>query len=155
MSSNPRGVRNRLKLQTDEISAFFGKQELMEKILFLSLLIIYLLPVWAFEYFVTADGPSHVYNASVIYNYLRPEYSSLRQYYELNSWLTTNFFDHIILAGLMFIVPAIVGEKILLSAYILILPVSIRYALSAVNQSSTFLTVLAFPFIYNYFLHEG
>jgi hypothetical protein len=69
--------------------------------------------------------------------------------------LAPYWFPQVILAGLIGFVSPIVAEKILLSSYIILLPVSIRYALGAVNQASTFLAILAFPLVYNYILHLG
>jgi hypothetical protein len=48
-----------------------------------------------------------------------------------------------------------VAEKILLTAYIFLLPLSARYALRAIDPAAGFLAVLAFPFLYNYTFNMG
>jgi hypothetical protein len=55
----------------------------------------------------------------------------------------------------MYIMPIFIAEKIFLSGYVVLFPLSIRYALSAIRPGSGFLILLTFPFIYNYLLHMG
>src|SRR5262245_1642292 len=117
----------------------------VENVVFISLLLIHLVPVWAFPYFVTCDGPNHVDNAASLRNYLQADNTLFHQYYTLNLRLVPNWFTNVILAGLMGIVSPITGDKILLSLYILLVPLSMRYALAAIRQESTFLSILAFP----------
>jgi hypothetical protein len=105
------------------------------------LLAILLLPIWVFSYFPTQDGPAHVDNAAALHYYVRGSESLLHEYYRLNLRLVPNWFTNVIIAGLIGFVSPIVAEKILISSYIILLPVSIRYALGAVNQASTFLAL--------------
>jgi hypothetical protein len=129
----------------------------LEKLHFMVLLVILLLPIWVFPYFPTQDGPAHVDNAAVFHYlyYGRGSESLLHDYYHLNLRLAPNWFTDMIMAGLIGFVSPPVVEKILLSSYVILLPVSIRYALSAVNQASTFLAILAFPLVYNSIMHRG
>lgn len=127
----------------------------VESFVFTLLVAIHLVPLWAFEYFPTQDGPDHVDNAAVLYNYFHSNHSVLREYYTLNLRFVPNWLNSIVLVGLVHFVPVITAEKILITAYVVLLPFSIRYALSAINEASTFLSMLAFPLIYNDFLHRG
>src|ERR1051325_4038021 len=77
----------------------------MERLLFVSLIAIYLLPIWAFPYFPTQDGPNHVDNAVAFYRYFRGEESFLREYYTLNLRLVPNWLTNAALATLTAIVP--------------------------------------------------
>ena len=126
-----------------------------ENSFFVLLIVIHLLPIWFFNYFPSQDGPAHLHSASVLRGYHFPEHSVFREYYLLNKNLTPNWFTHLSLAGLMYIVPPLIAQKLLLSGYIILLPISIRYALYAVRPDAIFLSFLAFPFIYNYVLHMG
>ena len=124
-------------------------------IIFLLLIIVHLIPIWIFKYFPSQDGPAHIENATIIREYNQPERSVFRKYYTFNKNFTPTWIGHLILAGLMYIVPLLVAEKIFISGYVVLLPLSVRYALKAIRQDTDFLAYLSFPFIYNYFFHLG
>lgn len=126
-----------------------------KNLFFLVLIIVHLIPIWSFKYFPSTDGPSHINNANVIREYYHPDRTVFREYYTLNNKLEPTWFLHLILAGLMYLASAAIAEKILLTAYVILLPFSIRYALRAIRPGAEFLSILAFPFIYNYLLHMG
>ena len=123
--------------------------------IFLALILIHLIPIWIFDYFPSQDGPAHIENAGVIRDYQNPERSILRTYYTFNKNFTPTWLGHLILVGLMYIVPAVVAEKIFLTLYVILFPISVRYALSAMRSDNSFLAYMSFPFIYNYTLHLG
>lgn len=125
-----------------------------ENILFALLIVVHLLPLWLFKYFPSQDGPSHIYNSNVLHEYFFPERSLFREYFVINHQLVPNWFIHTVLAALMYIVPPLIAAKIVLSGYVILLPVSLRYALNAIRPD-THLSFLAFPFIYNYMVHMG
>jgi hypothetical protein len=124
-------------------------------LLFLALIVVHLIPIWAFKYFPSQDGPAHLANANLIREYDQPDRTAFRAYYVLNKNLTPNWFGHLVLAGLLSLIPMLVAEKVFLSGYVILLPISVRYAVSAVRPDSAFLAVLAFPFVYNYLFHMG
>ena len=126
-----------------------------ENLLFVVLIVVHLLPIWFFKYFPSSDGPAHIENANILREYYFPEHTLLREYYVLNKNLVPNWFGHLVMAGLMHIVSPLVAEKMLLSGYVILLPISMRYALHAIRPDTGFLAFLAFPFIYNYMLHMG
>jgi hypothetical protein len=126
-----------------------------ENFLLLALILAHVIPVWVFQCFPSQDGPTHIENANIIFDYFNPGRSILRDYYILNTHLEPTWLGHLVLAGLMYIVPIFIAEKIFLSGYIIILPLSIRYALRGIRPDAGFLTFLMFPFIYNYPLHMG
>ena len=126
-----------------------------ENLLLLFLILAHLIPVWIFQYFPSQDGPTHIENAHIIFDYFNPARSILRDYYILNTHLEPTWLGHLVLAGLMYIVPIFIVEKVFLSGYIIFLPLSIRYALKVIRPDAGFLAFLMFPFIYNYPLHMG
>lgn len=126
-----------------------------ENLFFVVLILVHLLPIWFFKYFPSSDGPAHIENANILREYYFPDRTLLREYYVLNNNPVPNWFGHLVMAGLMLIVPPLVAEKILLSGYVILLPISIRYALHAIRKDAVFLSLLAFPFIYNCLLHMG
>lgn len=126
-----------------------------ENLLLLILILTHLIPVWIFQCFPSQDGPIHIENANIIFDYFNPGRSTLRDYYILNRHLEPTWLGHLVLAGLMYIVPIFIVEKIFLSGYIILLPLSIHYALKGIRPDAGFLTFLMFPFIYNYPFHMG
>lgn len=126
-----------------------------ERTLFYGLLIIHLLPLWLFTYIPTQDGPAHLYNSRIIGDWYWSDFSVFRDYLTLNERFDPTWFDHLILAGLMKLVSPAMGLKLFLTTYVVTFPLSIRYALGAVNDRARFLSVLGFPFIYNAVFHYG
>jgi len=124
-------------------------------LLFALLLAVQPLPIWAFRYFPSQDGPAHIENAVILREYHRPDREAFRTFYVLNTRPEPNWFGHLALAGLMFFVPPLIAEKLLLTGYALLLPLAARYAVRAVQPSAGFLAVLAFPFVWNSLLHRG
>jgi hypothetical protein len=126
-----------------------------ENLLFLALIVVHLIPVWGYQHFPSQDGPAHLENAVIVREYQDPERTAFRTFYELNDRFTPNWLGHLVLAGLMTLVPPLVAEKVFLSGYLILLPLAIRYAVLGVRRDSAFLAVLGFPFVYNYTLHMG
>ncbi len=124
-------------------------------VVFLSLVAVHLVPVWAFLYFPSQDGPAHIENANILRHYSDPNASLLREYYVINRKPNPNWLGHLVLAGLMRVFSSRVAEKILLSCYVILLPTSILYAIRSIRPANVFLSVMAFPFIYSYHLHMG
>lgn len=133
-----------------------GGREDRERWLFLALLLLHIVPLWAFRYFPSTDGPSHLENAQIINVFGRPDRSVFTRYYRPTARdVGANRLGHLALAGLMRVVTPLTAEKILLTGYVILFPVSVRYALGSVRPTSRFLAVLAFPFTYSYLLHYG
>lgn len=126
-----------------------------ENLLFLALVVIHLMPLWTYHHFPSQDGPAHLANAAILNEYHEPDRSTLREYYVLNDRFTPNWAGHLILAGLMALMAPSLAEKVFLSGYVILLPLAIRYAVTAIRQDSAFLALLGFPFVYNYALHMG
>ena len=119
------------------------------------LVFLFVVPIWAFQYFPSQDGPAHIANAKTLLEFYQPEYGVYGEYYEINSILTPNWFLHLILAGLLAFLPPLIVEKLLLTAYFLLLPFSALYALRAIRPESGYLALLILPFIHNFLLHMG
>lgn len=127
----------------------------VEKALFLGLILMYLIPIWAVRYFPSTDGPSHMANAKILLEYIRSEKGILHQYYRLNTSLDPNWIGHIVLACLGCFLPMLIAEKILISGYIILFPLSVLYAVKSTQPREKACVFLAFPLIYNYPFHMG
>jgi hypothetical protein len=125
--------------------------------LFLALALLYVVPFWIVHYLPTADGPCHTYNAWILRQYADVRhYPRFHQYYRINAEPYPNWLGHGVMALLMFVVPPLVAEKLLVSAYALTLLGGMWYLTGAVRPAgSRWLAFLAFPFVFNYTFQFG
>src|ERR1035441_2510269 len=93
---------------------------------FLALMVLECSPFWAYQYFPSQDGPSHLHNASVLANYgSEPIY---RQYYRITPVQPAgNMLTQFILAALLKFIEPLLAEKLLLSGYVILFFMSFRY----------------------------
>ncbi len=110
---------------------------------------------WAFKYFPTTDGPSHVANAQIIRNYYLPAGHVYRDYYQLQKKPMTNVMGHALLALLSMVSPPLIAEKIFLTLYAVLGPLSAWYAFTALQRRAGFLAIVATPFFFGYLFHMG
>lgn len=126
-----------------------------ETLLLAAMVGLHLLPIWTLPFFPTQDGPAHLAIANTLREYSQPGGQVLRDYFELNRSAAPNWFIYFVLADLLRPFPVPVAEKILLSAFVVLLPLSMRYAVRAVEPDNGFLAVLALPFTFNFLLSMG
>src|SRR5947209_5795917 len=124
-------------------------------LLFLVLLVLQVVPLWAFACFPSQDGPTHLENAVILREYDRPDRPLLRKFYTLSDRFHPHWFGHLALAGLMSVLPPLLAEKVLLAGYVVVLPLGLRYALEGARPGAGWLAVLGFPFVGNYLFHMG
>jgi hypothetical protein len=122
----------------------------LESRLFALIAFLHLLPVILLSPFVTLDGPAHLYNAHLIGELLTTHSTSAHAFFEFNSFPEPNWSGHLLLAGLMFIVPALWAEKILLLLIILLTVIGYRKLILTIEPSAAWLSWLVFPFVYNF-----
>src|SRR5258708_20715187 len=89
--------------------------------IFFGLLILYLVPIWCFHYFPSADGPAHVANAHIMRELIRPSGAIFREYYDWNPLPQPNWSGHLLLAAFMIFTSPLVAEKVFLILYIRLL----------------------------------
>ena len=104
-----------------------------ETLLFWGLLALHLLPIWIFPFLPTQDGPGHQAVAFILRQYDHPAAGLLRQYYLPNQEALPNWFIFFLMGRVLGFVSVPVAEKILLTAYVLLLPLAARYALRAID----------------------
>lgn len=75
--------------------------------------------MWTVAYIPTLDGPSHTYNGWLLRQSANSEaFPLFHRAYELNPLPVPNWNGHVVLAGLMLLVPPIVAERLLVSGCI-------------------------------------
>ena len=125
-----------------------------EGVLFWALTFSYLVPVWVYHYVPTQDGPSHLDNAQILKD-LGNSVAGYEAYFEIRAEPILNWTSHLLLAGMLYVVPALIAEKLLISLYILGFAGSFRYFLGAFGQRSRPLSWLGLLFVYNHCFWMG
>jgi hypothetical protein len=125
-----------------------------EAAVFWAAAIVYVLPVWAFPYLPTQDGPAHLYNAQILKDYRSPE-AGYDAFFELRAEPLPNFTSHLLLAGLLLVLPALVAEKVLVTLYILGFAGSFHWFLGAYDPRCRPLALAGLLLVYNRCLWMG
>lgn len=82
------------------------------KILFFSIIGLYLFPVWYFEFFPTSDGASHVGNSAVLRRLITGECSILSQFFYITPYPVPNWGSYLPLSILTyFFSPLLIDKK--------------------------------------------
>lgn len=115
---------------------------------------VHVLPAVLLKYFVTHDGPAHVYSASLITRLISGD-SLSADFFEFNSFPVPNWMGHILLSILNLVLSGNISERIIIGLYIASLPVSFRYFLLTLNPNAQWASYLCFPFIYSLLFYLG
>lgn len=126
-----------------------------EGLLFWALVLVHVGYVWLFHWFPTQDGPSHVDNAAILLKLLLGRDSLVHEYYALNLSTYTNWLGSLVLAGLMTFLDGFTAEKVLLSGYLALLPISFRYALGGLGPGAGRYVFFIFPLLYSRLFFMG
>jgi len=126
------------------------------RLLLLSGIVLCLLQVLLPQYFLTGDGPGHVYNAQMLHDlWSNKNVSFYESFYSLNRSPNPNWLTHILLALLMFIVNGALAEKILLSLYIILFVTGFYTLLKKLNNNVSIWPVVALLFVFHHPLIKG
>ena len=123
------------------------------EIAFWCLLALHLVPILAFHWFPTLDGPCHVYNARLIHDLLAGS-GDVGRFFKFNPFPEPNWLGHAIMAAVMFVAPANIAEKVLLVLFAAGLPLAFRWCARSCG-GDRWMVLLAFPFIYCYPMRMG
>jgi len=130
-----------------EPAAASSREERWLAALFLTLALLSIVPFWSVRYLPTVDGPCHTYNAWILHQYGNVErYPLFQQYYEISAKPYPNWIGQAVMALLMYVVPPLVAEKLLVSGYVLLFLGGAWYLAGAVRPGERWLAFLAFPF---------
>ena len=120
--------------------------------LFAALLVLGLLPIWAVTHVPTQDGGNHI---EAVLGLLRLPRSALLQHFYLpNYGPQPNWLTQILLAGLVHVTTPRVAEKLVLSGYLVLLPLAFRAALPGTARGR-WAALAIFPFLHSYPFHMG
>ncbi|HEY7087686.1 MAG TPA: hypothetical protein VH518_06320, partial [Tepidisphaeraceae bacterium] len=138
------------------IAGLLVRQHANSTVAFYVLVAAMLIPLWSVPRFPSQDGPMHTYNAIVYRDYDRPDRAIFREFFVPNTnpaipnWLCPHLLPY-----MMRVMSPQTAEKLLLTAYLLLLPLSMRYALGAIRPRAASLAIVALPMVPNYHYHMG
>ncbi len=112
------------------------------------MVLAFLLPVWAYPYIPTQDGPAHLQNGLILRDLLRGD-ETVRQFYWINWRPLPNWTCFALLAGLSSIFPARVAEKLLVTLYVLGFAGAFRYFAGSLTRDAGVLSLAGFLVVYN------
>lgn len=139
-----------------ELSVKWKEIESLEPWLFYSLLFVFLIPVLSNQYFLTGDGPCHVYNSKVLLDItLNKSVDFYKEFYFINPNTDPNWLSHLILAFLQMFLPGWLSDKIFVIGYIVAFCFSFRALLQVVAPPSSFLAILIIPFAVHHTFQMG
>ncbi len=127
-----------------------------EKYVFYSTICIGLSMLCCAKYYITGDGPSHVYNAQTCFDILFQKKTTFyTTYYNINKNLSSNWASTTILGLLLKIAPYWLAEKLFQIAYMLLFAFGFRNAIKTISEPNIFLSVLWLPFCFSYVFQLG
>ena len=127
-----------------------------EKVVFILMVLLHLLPVWTEKYILNTDGPAHTYTSKVLLDYFFGRNLPLyRQYFALDYYADPNWFSRFWLMFLQVFFNGRIAEKLLVSAYLILFPVLFRKLLIKVNPANGVFSLLIFPFLSHHVFNYG
>ena len=127
-----------------------------EKYLFYLLVLFALSIIIIPRFYITGDGPSHTYNAKVLFDYVfGHERSFYKEFYIINRNIDPNWIGHLLIGFFLQIFPYWFADKLFQITYLLVFAFGFRYCMKSINNENTFLSFLFFPFLFTLAFQEG
>lgn len=127
-----------------------------ERLIFCMMLILWLSPVWSVHFFVTGDGPCHLYNSKILLDWIRGSDQDMYRYFMyLNPNLDPNWLTNLIQVPLLALFPPALSEKIFYSLYLLSFAFGLRFLIRQINPNALFLSTLGLIFAWHHIVFKG
>ena len=111
--------------------------------------------LWSNRFFPSQDGPAHLETARALRQLLLHQSGIVREFYAVNPHADPNWLIHVLLALLTSAVAPLVAEKLLLSLYLVGLPVAAVYAARAIEPEAGVLAAVTLPLLLSFPVHMG
>jgi hypothetical protein len=121
--------------------------------LFISFEILFLVPVWLHEFLPFIDYPLHLGTAHVFHR-LQTATTLYNQHFGCVLFPRSRIVHIFLLHFLSYTVPTEIAGKIIVSAYVLLFPLSVLSFIRSLD-GDRYASLLSFPFIYNYNVLSG
>jgi hypothetical protein len=126
-----------------------------DKITFLVIVLFFAFFFFSYRFFITCDGPAHLYNANLLLNFFNGADPVVSSYFELNAYPVPNWIGHLILAFLNTFLPVEAVEKVFLFIYFIAFIYSFKYLVQSFNKDIGVFALLILPFAMSVFLNAG
>ncbi len=124
--------------------------------LFALAVLAWLMPVLTNAYFVTGDGPCHLYNSRLLNDFMTGNnVGFLDQFYFVTGQPFPNWLFNLITAPILFIAGPIAAERTFFVLYVLCFCYGFRYFLTKINPDARFLAFFGILACYNKILMAG
>ncbi len=116
-----------------------------------------LLQIWLPAYYLTGDGPSHVYNAQILHDLWNYSKSSAfyHHFYHVLYRPDPNWLSTFVIALLLYIVKAAVAEKILLTLYVSLFTRGFYLLLHKITGGKSYWMLAIYLFVFPHELSKG
>lgn len=127
-----------------------------EKYFFVGLVALALSIVVIPKFYITGDGPSHTYNASVLFDFAFNHHRDFyKEFYTINRSIDPNWMGHLLVGFFLQVMPYWLADKFVQLIYILSFVFGFRYLIRSIHSENTFLSFLFFPFVFTLAFQEG
>lgn len=115
-----------------------------------------LLQVWLPAYYLTCDGPCHLYNARILHDSWTGAHSAFyEKFYKVSYTTAPNATTTYLLAVLLFVCKGVIAEKVFLSLYVTLLSAGSIKLLRKLNGNSSLWQLAAMPVVFTWLLSKG
>lgn len=114
-----------------------------------------LIPLVTHRYFVTLDGPSHLYNGYLIKFLLSGDYPALTQLFTINAYPVPNWISHFLITSFGIILPGFLTEKAVLFLYLFFTPLVFRKLILQIAPDNKVFSWLMILFVHNQNFYFG
>lgn len=129
------------------LSFFKNNISKIEKVVFLLLVVASVIPLFTYDYF-TLDGPDHVYNATLISQFIF-EGNSMSEYVAFNWLPVPNWTGHFFLMLFSAFFTPVIAERLFMSLVVIALLYSVRYYIKSL-KGNILVSYFVFPFTYSF-----
>jgi hypothetical protein len=127
-----------------------------ERRCFYILLFACILPIWVTKYFLTGDGPCHLYTSGILLSWMKGENVDMySNFMMLNPRVDPNWLTNIIQVPLLVLFPPAIAEKIFFTLYIGVFGFGFRFLLKQINPNALFLSVMGLIFAWHHIAIKG
>lgn len=130
----------------------------VERALFYLLLAANLVPLWSVHYFLTGDGPCHLYNAKVLLDFFHGGEAKafFNPWMFVNTQFEPNWFSHATMELMMGLgVEPYLAEKFLQTFYVLAFGLGLRFLIRQLNPNGVFLSTFGLLLTYHHVFQMG
>ncbi len=132
-----------------------GLRKIRQVHLFYLILLVNIVILFTVKLYPSLDGPAHLYNSKLIYHLIKGDSEAINNFFTFNAFPVPNWLDHIVMAFFYFIAPFWLVEKAYIIIYLIGLSVSFRLLVLKLNPNDSGLSILIFPFVFNYLFRMG